>query len=49
MKREAILLWVLISLLAISFVGDSPLLGLGIATAGGIAIGVLLVHDAVSK
>ena len=40
---EAFLLWVLASLLAISFVGDRPLVGLGIAAVGGVIIGALLV------
>jgi hypothetical protein len=45
MKIEAILLWLLVSLLAISFVGDHPLLGLAIAIVGGVVLGILLVVD----
>ncbi len=40
---EAILCWILASLLAISFIGDRPLLGLGIAIVGGVVVGALLV------
>jgi hypothetical protein len=44
-KVEAALVFVLASLLAISLVGDQPVLGLAIAIAGGVAVGVLLVVD----
>ena len=33
-------IWVLVSLLAIAYIGSRPYLGLGIAIAGGIAFGV---------
>ena len=34
-------IWVLASLLAIAYIGSHPYLGLGIAIAGGIALGVV--------
>ncbi len=43
---SAILWWVLVSLCAISFVGNHPIVGLCIAVSGGIVIGVLLVIGA---
>lgn len=46
MKIEAILVWILASLLAISFVGDHPFLGLAIAIVGGVVAAIVLVIDA---
>ena len=40
---EAILWWILASLLAISFVGVQPLFGLAIAIIGGLVMGAMLV------
>jgi xanthine/uracil permease len=41
----AVLLWVLVSLLAISFIGERPYFALVIAVAGGIVFGVVLVRN----
>jgi len=43
---DVVLWWVLISLVAISFVGDHQVISLGIAVAGGGMIGVLSVMGA---
>ena len=49
MKIEAILFWILASLLAISFVGDQPILGLAIAIVGGVMVSILLVADDIRR
>jgi hypothetical protein len=41
----ALLLWVLVSLLAIAVIGDQPYLGLAIAMVGGIGLGIVLVRN----
>jgi len=43
---DVVLWWVLISLVAISFIGDHPLVALTIAITGGAMIGVLSVVGA---
>jgi hypothetical protein len=42
---EVLLTWVLVSLVAISFVGDYPYWALGFAAAGGIYVGLLAVPN----
>jgi hypothetical protein len=49
MKIEAILLWLLTCLLAISLVGDYPLLGLAVGIVGGAMVGSLLVLDDIRR
>jgi hypothetical protein len=41
----ALLLWILISLLAIALIGDYPYLGLAIAIVGGITLGIISVRN----
>jgi fructose-specific phosphotransferase system IIC component len=43
---DVVLWWVLISLVAISFVGEHPIVTIAIAITGGAMIGVLTVLDA---
>lgn len=43
------LLWILFSLLAIAYIGDRPYLGLTIALAGGVIIGLACARTLESK